>query len=477
MAFKLALSTDSAATSMPEQEPDNNGPPPAYSVADEDAPCCGLSLHPLETCDGLFVKVEPPERSANGGRTPIDITLVIDTSGSMDTEAPMPRDSTGQQLERTGLTTLDLTKHTANAIIQALDGRDRLAIVTFDSYCETVQPLQPMIPEYKGPARERVNGLRANGETCLWGGICMGLKQFRDDDDVGNVRAVMVLTDGIPQGLGSSPANGWLKGIQQLGKLPAAIHTFGFGYGLKDGLLQTIAEVGGGSYCFISDIGMVGTAIIHATANLQSTFARKALLSLTVPPDMGLEESWADINRWLPQTLPDGREKYTIDLKTIRYGQPLHRYLRYRCGERADPVVEATLEYHEGREIRQVSAQLGTDSDTDAGLSASDRAYHVSRTQLAAFLSTLFPREKGMYAPVHESALPDARERLRNILQNLPASQDAYRNEARNVALLEDFRMPDGARAKAQVEQALVADAWEKWGKHFLPGLLFSYGE
>lgn len=404
----------------------------------------------------------------------------------------MPRDLTDQQLEETGFTTLDLTKHTANAIIQALDGRDRLAIVTFGSFCQTILPLQPMLEHGKELARKRINDLEANGTTCLWGGIREGLNQFRDDDDVGNVRAMMVLTDGQPFGVGAFPSGGWLSGMQNQGKLLAAIHTFGFGYDLEEGLLPTIAGLGGGSYSFISDIGMVGTAIIHATANLQSTFARKAVLSLTMPRDVGLEESWLDIGRLPTEVLSDGRTRYTVDLKTIRYGQPLHRYFRYVCNpetlsaalrKREDLVVEATLEFHNGKQIRQVSARvrLGPDADVDmdrdASLSAGDIAYHLSRTQLATFLSTLFPldHKTGMYKPVNALKLPNYKNKLKNILQNLPAVQDAYRCDRRNMALVEDFRMPDGAGAKAEVEQALIDDAWDKWGKHFLPSLLFAY--
>lgn len=40
-------------------------------------------------------------------------------------------------------------------------------------------------------------------------------------------------------------------------QLPASIHTFGFGYNLRSGLLKSIAEFGGGNYSFIPDAGMI----------------------------------------------------------------------------------------------------------------------------------------------------------------------------------------------------------------------------
>lgn len=41
------------------------------------------------------------------------------------------------------------------------------------------------------------------------------------------------------------------------GDLPATIHTFGFGYDIKSGLLKSISETGGGNYAFIPDAGMI----------------------------------------------------------------------------------------------------------------------------------------------------------------------------------------------------------------------------
>jgi hypothetical protein len=53
------------------------------------------------------------------------------------------------------------------------------------------------------------------------------------------------------------PLGGYVSGIRALRPLPATIHTFGFGYGIRSGLLKSIAEVGGGNYAFIPDAGMV----------------------------------------------------------------------------------------------------------------------------------------------------------------------------------------------------------------------------
>mgnify|MGYP001949787811 CR=1 FL=1 len=95
-----------------------------------------VQIHPLPTEDGLIVKIQPPKEPAAGSTpsaaTPCDLVLCIDVSGSMYDEAPAPATQTGI-VEDLGLSILDLVKHASRTIIETLDGKDRLGIVTFAS--------------------------------------------------------------------------------------------------------------------------------------------------------------------------------------------------------------------------------------------------------------------------------------------------------------------------------------------------------
>ena len=51
-----------------------------------------------------------------------------------------------------------------------------------------------------------------------------------------------------------------LEKEKEQGMVPPSIHTFGFGYSLRSGLLQSIAEIGDGNFAFIPDAGMIGMA-------------------------------------------------------------------------------------------------------------------------------------------------------------------------------------------------------------------------
>lgn len=57
-----------------------------------------------------------------------------------------------------------------------------------------------------------------------------------------------------------------------LEKLPTPnIHVFGYGYELDTNLLAEIAEVGHGTYTYIPDCSMVGTAFVNFMATALST--------------------------------------------------------------------------------------------------------------------------------------------------------------------------------------------------------------
>lgn len=135
-----------------------------------------------------------------------------------------------------------------------------------------------MTEENKKTTDSNIESMQPKDATNLWHGIRDGLKLFKNDpDDYGKparIPALMVLTDGCPNHMYDSyqvprfensktdlitrcPTQGYVPKLRGMGKLPATINTFGFGYNLRSGLLKSIAEIGGGNYSFIPDAGMV----------------------------------------------------------------------------------------------------------------------------------------------------------------------------------------------------------------------------
>lgn len=157
-----------------------------------------IELHPLPEKDGIMVSVAPPKQpKLKINHVPCDIVLVIDVSGSMGCDAPVPTTSPSER-ERNGLSVLDLVKHAARTIIETLDENDRLGLVTFSTDARVVQNLLPMTQKNKKEAWAQVEKLQVEYMTNLWHGILNGIKLFDDDERKDTAAAVMILTDGLP---------------------------------------------------------------------------------------------------------------------------------------------------------------------------------------------------------------------------------------------------------------------------------------
>ncbi|KDN66232.1 putative von Willebrand factor type A domain-containing protein [Colletotrichum sublineola] len=446
------------------------------STAQGDTPSedVALSLHPLAARDGLIAKVTPPTQPVKPiAHVPCDIVLVIDVSGSMGCNAPVPANP-GEKTENYGLSVLDLVKHAARTVLETLDDGDRLGIVTFASKAKVVQKLIPMDAKNKALAEKNINGMRPIDATNLWHGLLEGIKLFNTGGEMnmGRVPAMMVLTDGMPNHM--CPIQGYVPKLGGMEQLPASIHTFGFGYSLRSGLLKSIAEIGSGNYSFIPDAGMIGTVFVHAVANLQATYAINATLHLSYPASIDLEEVSGDSvvkQEAVTLTEEDGEPKQlSIPLGNIQYGQSRDIFLKVATSNDFVPensTIKAMLEYSRMtsstyRQTAEQSLQVPTT------LPQSEVAYHLSRSQICSYLSSIFPiREDGEHEATSKVS-PQLLEQLQGLIANLPANK--FPSDAQNKSLVEDLA---GEQPKGQVTLALSKpEYYSKWGVHYLPSLL-----
>lgn len=427
-----------------------------------------LQLHHIASKDALVVKIQPPKTPSRSiSHVACDVVLVIDISGSMCSSAPVPGEG-----EDTGLSVLDLTKHAAFTIIESMDERDRLGIVTFETESKVVQALEPMTNGNKEQARKRIRALKPMGSTNLWHGMLDGIKLFQNEEDSPRVPAIMILTDGEPNHM--CPAQGYIPKMRSMDPLPATIHTFGFGYSLRSGLLKSIAEFSGGNYAFIPDAGMIGTVFVHAVANLQSTFATKASLELRYASTLEIEQTQGDaVDKQAAIDAGKGQMQLTIPLGNIQYGQSRDLWLRLKGTTQAkqisDYAIEATLTFEEAeKSVPNLSlARLGDGTTNSvAALSTDEAVYHESRALVCSFISSLFPLgSDGEYRVlVAAEKIAEKRQELAQLIKTLPGRDLA---DGLNKSLMEDLK---GDLPRGQISLAIsTPEFFIKWGRHFLP--------
>lgn len=205
-------------------------------------------------------------------RVPVDICCVIDKSGSMNTETEIKTQE--GQVERNGLTVLDVVKHAVKTIIESLGDQDRISIVSFSDAALVELDVTPMTVAGKARAQAVVEGMCASGCTNLWDGLKTGVNLVQNSNG-SRLKFVYLLTDGLPT---MEPPRGHIQMMHELVALhennACIVNTFGFGYSLDSSLLNELASIGGGQYAYIPDAALVGTVFIHAISNALCTVAK-----------------------------------------------------------------------------------------------------------------------------------------------------------------------------------------------------------
>jgi Mg-chelatase subunit ChlD len=211
-------------------------------------------------------------------RTPMETILiaVLDVSGSMDSSSSNKKSEEGGEFSR-----LDLVKHSMLTLATLLNSEyqttsSSLGIITFSNTGKLVMPITKMDTVGLNTATTAIKSLKTEGATNIWDGLRIGLLQAAtaiERNPNANIQ-ILLLTDGEPSSdlLPPLGIEKTLKRKLNTIKGRVSISTFGFGYNLDCDLLESICELGNGTYGFIPDCSMVGTVFIN--------WAAKALLTL-----------------------------------------------------------------------------------------------------------------------------------------------------------------------------------------------------
>ena len=163
-------------------------------------------------------------------KRPVDVTLVVDTSGSMSGDK------------------INTARNSLVEFINQLSNRDRVQIVLFNSQVSVLSPLTPLADKREELVR-RVSGIIEDGDTSLYDAALEAYQQLETDGDPEHIRAVVVLSDGED----TSSVRTWQEVLQEIGANgeeeggnSIKIFTIAFGSGADTTVLQQMAEPTGG---------------------------------------------------------------------------------------------------------------------------------------------------------------------------------------------------------------------------------------
>jgi Ca-activated chloride channel homolog len=277
----FALDVDTASYSIARRWVADGVVPPADSVRVEEyvnsfnydypAPGRGLSVEadagpsPFDPAKVIVRLGVQAERVANDDRGAASLTFVVDTSGSMDRS-----------------NRLGLVKTSLQRLVQELDSKDSVAIVTYADHAQVLLP--PTSVTDTQTILDAIIGLRTTGSTNLEAGLQRGYELARESFQPGGINRVVLASDGVanvgltdPQALVSLIRGDADRGIQLV--------TVGVGMGnFNDVTMEQLADDGDGFYAYIDDETEARALFGHELISTLLTVALDAKIQVELDP-------------------------------------------------------------------------------------------------------------------------------------------------------------------------------------------------
>jgi len=173
--------------------------------------------------EGLITKIRRE-------RSPVNIALVLDRSGSMQ----------GKKMEQ--------AKEAAIMAINHMDRNDVASVVVYNHRASTLVPANWMRDRAK--VRARISDMTADGKTALHAGVKRGLGEVDKFLSPSRVNRVILLSDGLANVGPSTPAE-----LAELGRKAGgdgvSITTIGLGLGYNEDLMTRLAGSSDGNHAFV----------------------------------------------------------------------------------------------------------------------------------------------------------------------------------------------------------------------------------
>lgn len=245
----------------------------------------------------LNLDFESREKPENGiVRTPLNISVVIDKSGSMADKNK-----------------LNYVKKAVEHIINELEKDDYISIVTYDDNEEVL--LGSGRVEDKESVKRIVSEIKSGGYTNLSGGMLKGFNEVEGTYRRGYVNRVLLLSDGL--------ANRGISGRSEIAELVrersrkygVTISTFGVGNDFNENLMADIADYGKGNYYYIKNSEDIPRIFASELNGVRYLAGQDSKIRIKYPSD------YLTVNKVFGYPYEIFGDEIMIDLKDIFAGQ------------------------------------------------------------------------------------------------------------------------------------------------------------
>jgi Ca-activated chloride channel family protein len=376
-----------------------------------------------ESVMGVWVDVPTALRTTV--RAPVDLALVIDTSGSMQ----------GAKIQA--------ARASARSIIERLQDGDILSIDAFDDAARVLLPPTPLSAATRERALSTIAELRADGSTNMAAGLQLGESHLSGAPADHPVRRLVLVSDG--------QANVGLSSPAALGNIAAAslrfggqVTSLGVGIDYDEATLDAIAERTSGRLFHVGDPKEMQATIDHEIDLLASTVASDAVLEVVPAPGVKVSGVEGPTATW------QGGGVVDIPLGALFPGQHREALIRVELGPSSPGIQRALasvrLRFRDPaaggvERVQEVLARATTSTDGAAVAAHANAKTHAMMATLEASKAEIqaaqamnsgnFQQAEVQLAQVEDSirrqaaATQDveARERLEKVVRSVAAGR------------------------------------------------------
>jgi Ca-activated chloride channel family protein len=208
----------------------------------------------------VLVRITPPWPEVHFPRTPLNLALVIDRSGSM---------AEGKKMA--------FAREAATFAATHLLPTDRVSITLFDEHVDTIVPGGPAVD--KPGLVQTISRIQPRGSTNLHGGWAEGGRQAEAGLVAGGVNRVLLLSDGMANA-GVVDSNTIAAEARGLAARGVGTTTMGVGDDYNEDLLEAMATAGDGRYYYIESPVQLVDIFQTELQGLMDTIGQKVTLGL-----------------------------------------------------------------------------------------------------------------------------------------------------------------------------------------------------
>jgi Ca-activated chloride channel family protein len=306
----------------------------------------------------LVLRVVAPSAPPRDGRMPVNVSVVLDRSGSMED---------GRKFT--------LARQAVEQALRMLRSDDCFSLVVYDDEIDLLAPSSLATAAAKTRALDALSSVAPRGSTNLGAGWLRGCEQVADHlvrEDA--VSRCLLLTDGL--------ANRGIQDRRELALHAAELHrrgvstsTFGVGADFDERLLRDMALEGGGNFYFIEGAAQITGMLTGELGEALDVTVRNAALEVTLPPNADAEP----VSRFRHRRA-HGDNELRIELGDLVSEQELTVVVKVTLppGREIGSLTSIGIMLT-GRDVASASTELGWASASDGDAEQQPRDREVDR--------------------------------------------------------------------------------------------------